>query len=507
MTALADLYAAPPALSAQAPVLLVVGPLVAACAAILAPGPRASWVIAVGGACFTAWMALAVAGRVAREGVVRYLIGGIPPPLGIEFHLDALGALMAMLISFISLGVTLYAGHALGAEVRPHQQPMMQAGQLLCQAGLLGLVSAGDAFNAFVFLELASLGGCCLVAMGGGVDRRALPAAFNYLVFGSIGATFYVIGVGFLYAATGALNFVEMSVRLAAVKDTLPVKAGFAFIVAGLGVKAAIFPLHGWLPGAYGHAPSPVSAFLAATATQASACLLLRYLLAIFPPGAGFAETVVGAVLAPLAAGAVLICSAQAIFSNELRRGLAFSAVAHAGFVMFGFSVMSVAGASSALVGLIAHALQMSAMLMAIGGLSMGRRTIFLSDLAGAARDAPWSAAALGACTAGLAGVPLTMGFVAKWQLIQAALEAGLLWMAAVIVLGSLLTLIYVARMLEALFFRSPEPGTLRAREAPVGVLVPVWIFSGLGVWFGIDGSIPGTLAASAAQSLLGALR
>jgi multicomponent Na+:H+ antiporter subunit D len=505
VTTLDALYVAPPALATHAPILLVTGPLMAACATALAPSSRTSWMLSVAGSVFAIWMALALAGEVARRGAVDYVIGGFAPPMGIAFHVDALGALMALLISSVGVLTALYSGHALQAEVRPEKHSLVQAGLLLCQAGLLGLVCTGDAFNAFVFLEVSSIGTYALVAIGEKRDRRALPAAFNYLIMGTIGATFYVIGVGFLYAATGTLNMADMATRLVTLTGTSPVQAGFAFIVVGLGIKAAMFPLHGWLPGAYSFAPSLVSVLLSATATKAAIYLITRFALDVFPPDAAFGEFFLHWVLAPLAATAAIACSIQAIFEREVRRMLAFSSVAQAGFILLGISMATAAGVSAGLFYLMAHALLKSGMFMALGGLAMSLRARSLADFAGVARDAPWSAAAFGVGAASLVGAPLTMGFLAKWRLIEAGLMAGQIWIVAVIAIASLLTLAYVGRMFEALFFRPPPPGAQRAHEAPAGVLVPVWILAGLSIWFGLDASLPEGLADAASAALSGA--
>lgn len=504
MISFETLHAAPPALTAHAPVLMVAGLLVAACAAALAPTARTSWMISVTGSIFAAWMALALVGEVARHGVVNYFIGGFAPPLGIAFRVDALGAFIALLISSAGVMASLYSGHALPAEVRAEKHTLVQAGFLLCQAGLLGLASTGDAFNAFVFLEVSSIGTYALVAIGERRDRRALPAAFNYLIMGTIGATFYVVGVGFLFAATGTLNMADMAGRLATLGDSPVVQAGFAFIVIGLGIKAAMFPLHGWLPGAYSYAPSLISIFLAATATKAAIYLMARFVFDIFPHGAAFGQGFIGWVMAPLAATAAIVCSIQAIFEKEIRRMLAFSSVAQVGFILLGLSLATVAGASAGLFYLGAHALMKMTLFMALGGLAISMGARRLDELAGVARDAPWSATAFAIGAASLAGVPLTFGFLAKWRLIEAALQAGQIWVVAVLAIASLLTLLYVGRMLEALFFRAAPAGAPRAREAPVGVLAPLWVLAGLNIWFGFDASLPEQLANAGARTLLG---
>lgn len=497
------IYAAPPALTAQAPIAVITGPLVAACAAALSPGARTGWMISVLAAAFSLWMSVALAGEVAREGVVDYVIGGFAPPMGIALRIDALGATMALLISSVGLLGALYSGHVLESEVRAEKHTLFQAGYLLCLGGFLGLVLTGDAFNAFVFLEVSSIGTYALVGVGEARDRRALPAAFSYLIFGTIGATLYLLGVGFLYAATGTLNMADMAMRLATLGDNPAVQAGLALIVAGLGVKAAMFPLHGWLPGAYAGAPSLVSVFLSATATKAAIYLMARFVFDVFPADGDFGALFLRWILAPLGAAAIIICSVQAIFAKELRRILAFSSVAQVGFILLGVSIASAAGVSAGVFYLMAHALMKGALFMAVGAFAMSVRARTVDDFAGIAREAPWSAGAFAAAAASLAGVPLTMGFLAKWALVQAALEAGAIWMVAVLAVGSLLTLVYVGRMLEAMFFRPAMPGAPRAKEAPVGVLAPLLVFAGLSVWFGIDAQLPEGLADASAAALL----
>lgn len=504
MNAFAGLYAAPPELLAHAPALLVVGPLVAAASAALAPGPRWAWMIAIGGSLFALWMALGVAGEVARQGVVSYAMGGFAPPIGIEFRIDALGALFALLITALGVAVALFSGHSLNAEQREGKQGLFQAGFLLCQSGLLGMCATGDAFNAFVFLEISAIGTYALIAIGAGRDRRALPAAFNYLIMGTVGATLFVVGVGFIYGATGTLNMADMGDRLVTLESRRSVQAGFAFIMIGLGLKAAMFPLHGWLPGAYSYAPSAISAFLAGTATKAALYLMIRFIFDVYGGATVFIDAFLTWMLAPLAAAAAIICSAQAVFQTELRRMLAFSSVAQVGYILLGVAMGSVIGITAALLHLVAHSLMKSALFMATGGVAIGARSYKLSEFAGAGRAAPWTMTVFAISALSLMGLPLTMGFLSKWRLVEAGLDAGWYWAVAAIAVSSILSLIYVGRMLEMLFFRNPVPGTTRVREAPLGVLLPLWAIGLATLWFGVDAALPEGLARAAAHAVLG---
>jgi len=499
---LETLYVAPPALTAQAPVLAIIVPLLGACAAALAPSGRMGWVICVAAAIFGAWMSLAVACDAMRDGVIDYVMGGFNPPLGIALRIDAMGALIGLLIGAVGMLAAIFSGHSLVAEVRTEKHTLFQAGFLLCQAGLVGIVYTGDVFNAFVFLEISSIGTYALIAIGEGRDRRALPAAFNYLILGTVGATLYVIGVGFLYGATGTLNMVDMASRLTTLDNNPSVQAGFAFIMVGLGIKAAMFPLHGWLPGAYAHAPSLISLFLAATGTKAAIYLMARFLFEVFPDGTAFGEAFLIWVLAPLAAAGAVICSLQAVFERELRRMIAFSSIAQVGFIFLGLALGSAQGLSASLFYIVAHGLMKATMFMALGALALSIGARRLDDFAGVAREAPWTVAAFAVGAASLVGTPLTMGFLAKWGLIEAAIASGQIWIAVVMSAGSVLTVIYVGRMIEVIFFRAPTPGAPCAKEAPVGVLAPLLVLAGLSIWFGLDASLPEQLAQVGAARL-----
>jgi multicomponent Na+:H+ antiporter subunit D len=268
-----------------------------------------------------------------------------------------------------------------------------------------------------------------------------------------------------------------------------------------------MFPLHGWLPGAYGYGPSAITAFLSATATKAAIYLMARFAFTIFQPDEAFVHGLLAWVLAPLAGAAAVICSLQAAFANDVRRILAFSSVAQVGYILLGLALGTIGGVSAGLLHLLSHALMKGALFMAVGAATLAVNARTLSDFAGAARDAPWTVAAFTMAAASLMGVPLTFGFLSKWRLIEAALAQEQAWVVAVIAVSSLLALIYVSRMFEAMFLRAPAQGAPRVKEAPIGVLAPLLVLSGLCIWFGIDASLPETLADAGARALFGAQR
>ena len=197
--------------------------------------------------------------------ILQYDFGGWMPPYGIVYRIDGLSAVMAVLIAFVAVcGPRSTPVRACGAEL-PEEQPTFLATASLLVAALLGMVVTGDLFNLYVFLEIASITAYTLIAAGGGA---AALASFRYLLIGTIGASFYLLGLAYLFAMTGTLNMADMATRLPALGDPAALRVALAFIVTGLAMKMALFPMHGWLPDAYTYAPSAATALIAAVMTK-----------------------------------------------------------------------------------------------------------------------------------------------------------------------------------------------------------------------------------------------
>ena len=257
------------------PALQVVIPLVAAPLAVLVRRGSPAFLVVTG----ASWAAFIIAIALwlgCRDGtIVSYALGSWPPPWGIEYRVDRLSSFVLLIVAGMAAIALPYSRASVEREIPQELHNLFYAMFALCLTGLLGITITGDAFNIFVFLEISSLSTYVLIALGR--DRRALVASYQYLVMGTIGATFIVIGIGLLYLMTGTLNLADMGRRLGEVRETRPVLAALAFLTVGLSLKLALFPLHQWLPNAYTYAPSAVTAFLAATATQVSVYVLIRF--------------------------------------------------------------------------------------------------------------------------------------------------------------------------------------------------------------------------------------
>ncbi len=492
-------------LGAHLPALQVVVPLLSAPLCVLIARPRMAWAMALVVSALALAMSAALLQQVLVSGPVSYALGGWAAPWGIEYRVDTVNAFVLLIVSTISTVALLFALHSVEQEVREDRVGLFYTAWMLCLTGLLGIAITGDAFNLFVFLEIASLSSYVLISLGS--DRRALIAAFRYLIMGTIGATFILIGIGLLYAMTGTLNMMDLAVRLAALEDTRTVKVAFGFLTVGIGIKMALFPLHAWLPNAYAYAPSAVTAFLAGSATKVAVYVWLRFFFTIF--GADFARDSMSmdVLLMPLALMAIVVASVIAVFQEDAKRLLAYSSIAQIGYMALGISLFSVTGLTAAIVHLFNHAIIKTVLFMALGCIVFRTGSVSIASLAGMGRRMPWTMAAFVFGALSLVGVPLTVGFISKWYLLLAALERGWWPLAVVVVLTSLLAAVYCGRVIEAAYFRDPEPGSIQAsaREAPLAMLIPVWVLIAANVYFGIDTDLTVGVASRAAGVLLGA--
>lgn len=438
-------------MSDHLPILIVVCPLVSALLVPLAArlSIRLSRAVTVVASAAALACALAALGAVLDRGVWHYHLGGWAPPWGVEYVVDPLGGGMAVLVALVGTLVAIYAGpHLRGLSSL--RGAAFDSLFLLLTSGLLGITLTGDLFNLYVFLEISSLAAYALLASGG--DRAAV-ATFRYLLIGTIAASFYLLGLGYLYALTGTLNMADLAVRLPSVAPGGAVTVGVVLIVVGLAVKAAVFPLHGWMPDAYSYAPPPVTMFVAAVMSKVSAYALIRVLFFVVPAGE-VVETAL-AVLSWVAAGGILAGSILALAQTDVRRMLAYSSVAQMGYVVLGLSLGNGTALTGALLHVVGHAVAKGCLFGAVGSLPRNTASADISGFAGAAQRAPLTMAAFSVAALSLVGVPPMAGFFSKWYLLRGALEAGAPLFAVVILISSLLSAIYFFRVLEQIYFVS----------------------------------------------------
>ena len=489
------------------PALQVVIPLLGALLAGLLRRGSVAFALALVVSWIMPFISVAMLWQTLSSGPISYHLGGWEPPWGIEYRVDALNGFVLVLVSTVGAVIMPFARRSVAFEVAEGQQAWFYCMYLLCLTGLLGITVTGDAFNAFVFLEISSLSTYVLIALGH--DRRALLSAFQYLVMGTIGATFYVIGVGLLYLLTGSLNMVDIAARLgpAWAENSRAIVAALAFVTVGISLKLALFPLHVWLPNAYAYAPSWVTTFLSATATKVAIYLLVRFYFSIFGVAIDFGALPVTEIIIALSVAAMFVASFIAVFETNLKRMLAFSSVAQIGYITLGIGLANQAGLTGGLVHVVNHALMKAALFLAAGAIFYRVGTVQLKELVGIGRKMPLTMAAFTIAGLGLVGTPGTSGFVSKWYLALGALDKGWWVLVFLIVGSSLIALVYVGRVLEVAWLREPSAAIAHANDPPLSMLLPLIVLATATIYFGIDTEWTAGIAGTAVKALLEGLR
>ncbi len=492
----------------QLTILLVVIPLIIAPITALVKNHNISWALTflVSLSCFI--LSFIILYEVIDGQHVIYELGGWQPPWGIEYKIDSLNAFISLIVSGVATVTSIYAFQSVPKEIDKQSYGLFYAAFQLCLLGLLGIALTGDIFNLFVFLEISSLSSYALISMG--KSRKALTAALSYLILGTIGATFFLIGVGFLFAASGSLNIADIAARFDTFADMQLVMTGFIFIVLGLGLKAAVFPLHSWLPNAYSHAPSVVSIFLSATATKVSIYALIRVLFNLYPVDY-WKDLFLPQIMLSLGCVAVIYGSYRAWQQIELKRLLAFSSVAQIGYMIIGISLLNESGITASILHLFNHALIKATLFMGAGMILYRANTTTLSNLRGFGGSMPWTFAAIVLAGLSLIGAPGTVGFVTKWFLLEAAISEGKWIVVAAVVIGSVLAIAYVWKIVEAMYFNSKRKiviqgvssGDINIAKTPLSMGIALWMGALGCLYFGLFTDLPYEAAHSVAKALL----
>jgi multicomponent Na+:H+ antiporter subunit D len=342
-------------------------------------------------------------------------------------------------------------------------EPAYYALAMLLLTGLLGMVVSGDLFNVFVFLEVASIASYALVASAGG---PGLAAAFRYVVLGTVGASFYLLGVGFLYAATGTLNMADVAERAPELATSPLLVGGLAFLMIGLAIKMGLFPFHGWLPDAYTWAPAPVTALMAPVATKAAAYVLARTMFYVIRPEG----VLVGPLLAWAGGAAILAGGVLALRQTDARRLLAYSSVSQMGYIALGLGLANRPALAGAYLHMLNHALMKGVLFVALAAAALRGRSMRLpAAVPGPNMPVAGTCAIVAALS--MVGVPPAGGFFSKWYLLEGTLASREPMLAGIVLAGSLLAAGYMYRLTEAVWFGDPK-GADAGAEAPPALLV-----------------------------------
>ncbi len=457
-------------------VYVMVAPLLSAFAVNLLGRRSRSWIapLALGSLGFSTIGALLTLQRVLQHGAYRYTVGNWQPPYGIELVIDPLSALMLLLVSAVALVATVGALKSVEQEL-PGREHLFFTLYLILVAGLLGLVMTGDAFNLYVLLEITSITTYGLIAMGPG---RAPLASFNYIIMGSIGACFYLLGAGYLYILTGTLNMADIASILPGLQGHAAIATAFGFMMVGLWVKMGFFPLHNWLPNAYSLAPTGAGMMIAPLMSKVTVYLMIRVMFSIFAPEyTFFAHAGVQAGIVWVASLAILCASALALAQRNLRRMLTYILVAEVGYMVGGVWLANSIGMTGAVLHIVNDALMTLCLFLAAAAIIYRTGSLDFDQLRGLYRRMPLTMAAFTVGAFSMIGVPPTCGFFSKWYLLLGAVEAGHWEFVVALVLSSLVNAVLFFRIIEIAYFKvdvQPLAGEAPVGEAPLLLLAPL---------------------------------
>jgi multicomponent Na+:H+ antiporter subunit D len=312
-----------------------------------------------------------------------------------------------------------------------------------------------------------------------GGDRAPL-VAFRYLILGTVGICFYLLGVGFIYFSTGSLNMADVSQLLPSLYGSRAIMAAAVFIIVGIGLKMALFPLHIWLPDCYTYAPSAVAALIAPVMTAVGAYILVRMLLSVFLPAYLCEWLPATLIIGWLGAIGTIYGSILAIAQKDFRRMLAYSSVAEIGYIMLGVGLANPLGLIGALFQIVCHAFMKGCLFQIAGGIRYRTGIWEIPRFAALGRKMPWTMSAFVVAALSMVGIPPMCGFFTKWYLALGCIGAGNWVFLGVIIVSSLLNAVYFFRVFERVFATPPsgEAAVEQATEPPIQMSVPILVLA-----------------------------
>jgi len=417
--------------------------------------------------------------QVTADGgqAIHYWMGNWAPPLGIEFVIDPINGVIVTMITFLALCTTIYSTPFLKESNWLYMGGYYTLMSLLC-VGLCGMTLTGDVFNLYVYLEIASLSGYGLIALGG---NKGTLAAFRYLLIGTIGASLYLLAIGFMYSLTGSLNMADLGVLLADKMDNPLIAMSIALLIGAFGIKAALFPFHGWQPDSYTYSHPGAAPLISGAMSKVPAYAMLRFFFYLFGAQHLFVQHGL-LVVGICGALGIILGSVMAIAQDDFRRMLAYSSVAQIGYIAVGLAIGNMYALIGAILHVVNHAFMKGSLFMVIGGIQYRFGEFRISQLGALNKKMPFTVMTLCIAALGMIGIPPTGGFFGKWYIMLGAMESKLYIYVAVLVLSSLLNAVYFFRVMEYVFvnpdagLKEVNPPTGKA-ELPLQMLIPIIIF------------------------------
>lgn len=385
---------------------------------------------------------------------LSYQLGNWSSSIGIEYKLDKLNAFFIMLVSTMSMLNIISMKNILKKEIDETKISLFLGLFLLAIVGLLGVSISNDIFNIYVLLEVNSIASYALV--GATKKQGAKRAALEYLIFGTIGSTFILFGIGFIYALCGSLNLTEIALQIPTMLDNMACITGIALLFLGFLMKASLFPLSNWLVNTYQYSSSSISAMLASISNKIGIYLILRFYFFVFKLNNSYFDYL-EIILLILAIIAIFSCAILALKQTNIKRFLAYSSLSQIGFIILSVALASELSISGALIYSFTHALEKTCLFLSIGYLIINATSSEeMSSFSGLIKDNLLISIIIIINLMSSVGIPLTAGFVGKWQIFKAALASDI-WYILIVSVAMLFTFSYVFRFVELLILHKQD--------------------------------------------------
>lgn len=430
---------------------------------------------------------------VNADGPITYSMGGWSVPYGIVFSVDLLNALIAVLIQLVGLITMIHGGVNIHLNLGQHRH-FFYAIALLFITGITGITQSGDAFNLYVLIEVASLTSYAMIAVG---DKRSLHAGLNYLLIGSIGATFYLLGVGYLYIKTGTLNMHDIHAVLVDQNlfQSATVQVSAVMIFVGLWIKMALFPFHGWLPNAYTWSPTASASLMGSLMSKVMIYVMIRFMITIFGLN-HILEFAWASVIPHVAVAAILYGSAMALSQRNLRRIVTYLIVAEVGYMVGAAWLGTDGGLIASFYHILSDSLMTLSLMMVAGSLIYRHGIRNIDDFQGAYKKMPLTMTVFTVGALSMVGIPPTCGFFSKWLLISSGIDAGNWIYIGSLLISSFVNAVIFFRIFEIAYFGKEPASGIHGHEAghpassmqevPVRMVIPPLVVSILIVLLGV---------------------
>jgi multicomponent Na+:H+ antiporter subunit D len=392
----------------------------------------------------------------SKSGDLRYRMGGWQESagyeVGIELRVDMLADLVVAMVVLVGFVNIIFAKTRVGSEMKDKVAFFYALKQLLI-VGLCGIVMTNDAFNLYVLIEITSLTSYALIAMG---NRRAALSSFNYIIMGTIGASFYLLGVGYLYIKTGSLNIDDISsvMQSGDLWGHPSIMIAFVLIMLGIWTKMAFFPLHGWMPNAYSYAPGVVGSFMAPLMTKVMVYVMLRVMLWLFGGEYVYSSGYVwGELIIWMAIIAIIAGSFLALACTDIKKMLTYLIVAEVGYMVGGAWLMDGAGILGSMYHILSDAAMTFCLFLAASIIILRTGDHRLTAFTGLFRSMPLTMTGFTVGAFSMIGLPPTCGFFSKWYLISGGIEVGHWSYVAALLFSSLVNAVIFFRIIERAYF------------------------------------------------------